>query len=49
MAGEELRVNGKTPRYGRRREKAIHTNTGGSPGFQSQSQKPGNVPSEEVR
>ncbi len=31
------------------RGKAMDTNTGGSPGYQSQSQQPGNSPSEEVR
>jgi len=30
-------------------EKAMDSNTGGSPGYQSQSQLPGNSPSEEVR
>jgi len=29
--------------------KAMDTNTGKSPGYQSQSQLPGNLPSEEVR
>jgi len=31
------RVNGKTSRYGRGREKAMDTNTGENPGYQSQS------------
>src|SRR6218665_795997 len=39
----------ETTGYGRRGEKAIDINTGGSPGYQRQSLWPGNSPSEEVR